>query len=52
MEVYDFRNDEDPVDITHTELKATRIGHFFTGFLLGLFVGYVALMTIGMYMGY
>lgn len=52
MDVYDFRNDEDPVDITHTELKATRIAHFLTGFLLGGVVVFFSIIILGTYFGY
>ena len=51
MDVYDFRNDEDPVDMTHTELMATRIAHFLTGFLLGGVVTFLGFMILGAYMG-
>jgi len=51
MDVYDFRNDEDPVDITHFELKATRIAHFLTGFLLGGVVVFFGILIIGSWLG-
>jgi hypothetical protein len=51
MDVYDFRNDEDPVDMTHTELAGTRIAHFVTGFLCGVVVTFTVMAIIGAYLG-
>jgi len=52
MDVYDFRNDEDMVDdMTHSELRGTRIAHFLTGFLLGGVTVFFSILVYGTYIG-
>jgi len=51
MDVYDFRNDEDTVDMTNSEVRGTRIAHFLTGFLLGGVVVFLSILIIGSWLG-